>query len=54
MSIRGQNSKPARRTAAERVIDPGKQRVIAEASALIARALARGLAKRPVKREDVK
>ena len=54
MSRRGQNSKPERRTAAERVIDPGKQRVIAEAPALIARALERGLAKRPVKKEDVR
>ena len=54
MSRSRQNSKPARRTAAERVIDPGKQQVIADAPALIARAVARGLAKRPVKRGDVK
>jgi hypothetical protein len=54
MSRRGQNTKPGRRTAEERVIDPGKQRAIAEAPALIERALAKGLATRPVKREDVK
>jgi hypothetical protein len=54
MSKRGKNSKPGRRTAAERVIDPGKQRALAEAPALIARAVARGIATRPTKKEDVR